>query len=269
MKIGAKEFDFKNNTYIMGILNITPDSFSDGGKHINLDDALFGAEKMIAEGADILDVGGESTRPGHIQISETEEIDRVSTVITELKKRFDMPFSVDTYKPAVLSAVADDVDMLNDIWGLKYHADMAKIVAKHELACCIMHNRNNNNYNDFYFDMRNDLEESLKIADKAGISRDKIILDLGVGFAKSVDENLIAIKRTADIGKYFDLPTLLGVSNKSVIGAVLDCLVDERLAGTLAVTAFAKMTGVGIVRVHNVGASKQIVDMLSAITSKN
>lgn len=269
MKIGTKEFDFKNNTYIMGILNITPDSFSDGGKYINLDDALFGAEKMIAEGADILDIGGESTRPGHIPISERVEIDRVGTVVGELKKRFDIPLSLDTYKPAVLSAVAEDVDMLNDIWGLKYHENMAKLVAKHKLACCIMHNRDNNNYNDFYSDLLNDFEESLNIADKAGISRDKIILDPGVGFAKSADENLVSIKKTADIGKHFDLPTLLGVSNKSVIGAVLDCPVDERLFGTLAVTAFAKMQKVGIVRVHNVGASKQIVGMLSAITSKN
>lgn len=180
MIIGRREFDTEHNTYIMGILNVTPDSFSDGGRFDKMDAALLHAEKMIKEGADILDVGGESTRPGHVQITDEEEIARVVPVIEKLKKEFDVPISIDTYKSAVAeAAVCAGADLVNDIWGLKYDEKMADVIAKHDVACCLMHNRNEAVYDSFLFDFMKDMKECVKIADKAGIARDKIILEPG------------------------------------------------------------------------------------------
>ena len=147
MKIGNREFDVKNRTYIMGILNVTPDSFSDGGKWNTMDHALMHAEAMIKDGADILDVGGESTRPGHTPVSAEEEAARVVPVIEALRKRFDVPISVDTYKGSVAdAAVQAGADLVNDVWGLKYDPDMAGVIAKHDVACCLMHNKANTEY---------------------------------------------------------------------------------------------------------------------------
>ena len=170
MIIGRREFDTEHNTYIMGILNVTPDSFSDGGRFDKMDAALLHAEKMIKEGADILDVGGESTRPGHVQITDEEEIARVVPVIEKLKKEFDVPISIDTYKSAVAeAAVCAGADLVNDIWGLKYDEKMADVIAKHDVACCLMHNRNEAVYDSFLFDFMKDMKECVKIADKAGL----------------------------------------------------------------------------------------------------
>ena len=170
MIIGRREFDTEHNTYIMGILNVTPDSFSDGGRFDKMDAALLHAEKMIKEGADILDVGGESTRPGHVQITDEEEIARVVPVIEKLKKEFDVPISIDTYKSAVAEvAVCAGADLVNDIWGLKYDEKMADVIAKHDVACCLMHNRNEAVYDSFLFDFMKDMKECVKIADKAGL----------------------------------------------------------------------------------------------------
>ena len=185
MKIGNREFDVKNRTYIMGILNVTPDSFSDGGKWDSMDHALKHAETMIAEGADILDVGGESTRPGYTKISDEEEIHRVVPVIQAIRKRFDIPISVDTYKSQVAEAALEaGADLINDIWGLKYDPRMASVIAASGAACCLMHNRKNRQYSSFASDLKQDLLESVRLAETAGISRDKIILDPGLGFAK-------------------------------------------------------------------------------------
>ena len=147
MRIGGKEFDLKKNTYIMGILNVTPDSFSDGGRYDGLDRAIEHAKQMIQEGVDIIDVGGESTRPGHVQITEEEEIARVVPVIKKLKEEFDIPVSINTYKSAVAAAAIEaGADLVNDIWGLKYDPEMAGLIARTGVACCLMHNRDNTEY---------------------------------------------------------------------------------------------------------------------------
>ena len=186
MIIGRKEFDTKHHTYIMGILNVTPDSFSDGGKYNRMDAALSHAQQMISEGADIVDVGGESTRPGHEQISDEEEIERAAPVIEALKREFDVPVSIDTYKSSVASAALEaGADLVNDIWGLKYDEKIASVIAKNGAACCLMHNRREAVYDDFLRDFMEDMRECVRIADQAGIPGDRIILDPGVGFGKT------------------------------------------------------------------------------------
>ena len=165
MRIGGKEFDLKKNTYIMGILNVTPDSFSDGGKYNGMDQAMEHARQMVEDGADIIDVGGESTRPGHIMITDEEEIARVTPIIEKLKKEFDVPISIDTYKSKVAeAAVQAGADFVNDIWGLKYDEKIADVIAKHNVACCLMHNRNEAIYQNFLEDMVADMKECVAIA---------------------------------------------------------------------------------------------------------
>ncbi len=197
MRIGSRDFATTGHTYIMGILNVTPDSFSDGGKFNQIDAALKHAEEMIRDGADVIDIGGESTRPwGYTKISDEEETGRVVPVIEAVKKEFGIPISVDTYKSGVAEAAAQaGADLINDIWGLKYDARMAEVIAKSGLACCLMHNRDNTEYRNFMEDMKQDLRETIALAKAAGIADDKIILDPGVGFAKSYENNLEVIRR--------------------------------------------------------------------------
>lgn len=265
MIIGNRIFDTDNRTYIMGILNVTPDSFSDGGKYNSLDEACMQAEKMIDEGADILDIGGESTRPGYVQIRDEEEIERVIPVIETLKKRFDIPISVDTYKSKVAEAsIMAGADLVNDIWGLKYDKEMASVIANTGAACCLMHNRNNKEYQDFVNDVLDDLRESVKIAKEHGIGDDKIILDPGVGFAKSYEMNLEIIKHLESL-KQLGYPVLLGTSRKSVIGLTLDLPVTEREEGTLTTTILGMIKGCSFVRVHDVKANYRAIKMAEAI----
>lgn len=264
MLIGGKGFD-KNHTYIMGILNVTPDSFSDGGTHNTLDAALTHAEKMIAEGADIIDIGGESTRPGYIQISDEEEIDRVAPVIEGIKSRFDIPVSLDTYKSGVAKAgIKSGADLINDIWGLMYDENMGRVIAENEVACCLMHNRKERDYSNFSEDFVTDISKIIYTATKAGISEDRIILDPGIGFAKNTEENLWVLKNM-DLLNHFNIPWLLGASRKSVIGNTLNLPVNERLEGTLATTAMAVNKGASFVRVHDCLANKRLIDMMEAI----
>ena len=200
IEIGNREFDVKNHTYVMGILNVTPDSFSDGGKYDQLDRALFHAQEMIDDGADIIDVGGESTRPGYTMISDEEEIERTVPVVEALKERFDIPISIDTYKSKVAKAnIKAGVDLVNDIWGMKYDKDMAKLVADTKVACCLMHNRDEASYKHFMKEMIEDIKESVKIAKEAGVKNKRIILDPGVGFGKTYDNNLEAIRCLKDL----------------------------------------------------------------------
>ena len=265
MRIGSKEFAIGEKTYVMGILNVTPDSFSDGGKYNGLDQAMKHAQEMVDEGVDIIDVGGESTRPGHVQISDEEEIARVVPVIEELKRTFDIPISVDTYKSGVASAAVEaGVDLVNDIWGLKYDEKMADVIAKTGAACCLMHNRNDMQYTAFMQDVLNDLEETIAIAKKAGIAADKIMLDPGVGFAKTYEMNLEVIKNLADFNK-LGYPVLLGTSRKSVIGLTLDVPADQREEGTQVTTTMAVMSGCSFVRVHDVLGNKRAIQMAEAI----
>lgn len=268
MKIGNREFDIKNKTYIMGILNVTPDSFSDGGRFNELDAALFHAEEMIREGADIIDIGGESTRPGYTVITEAEEIERVVPVIEKVTANFDIPVSIDTYKSAVAkAALKSGAHMVNDIWGLKKDPEMAEVIARRGAACCLMHNREIADYSDFVADMVKDLAESVKIAEKAGISREKIMIDPGVGFAKSYEQNLMAISNVEALHQ-LGLPVMLATSRKSVIGLALDLPKDQRMEGTLATTVMGVMKGCSFVRVHDVKENKRAILMAEAILGR-
>lgn len=265
MLIGNREFDTKNQTYVMGILNVTPDSFSDGGRYNNLDSALRQTEKMISEGADIIDIGGESTRPGYTLLSNEEEISRVVPVIEAVKKRFDIPISLDTYKAEVAKAgILSGVDMINDIWGLKYDTQMAGVIADAKLPCCLMHNRKEAVYQDFMKDMIADIEESLEIAQRAGIDCERIMIDPGVGFAKSYEQNLMAIHHVDQLHS-FGLPILLATSRKSVIGLTLDLDKDQRVEGTVATTVVGTMKNVSFVRVHDVKENVRAIKMTRAI----
>ena len=265
MIIGNKNFDTANHTYIMGILNVTPDSFSDGGKFQDLDAALKHAGEMVSDGADILDVGGESTRPGHSQITDQEEIERVVPVIERLKQEFDVPVSVDTYKSAVAeAALTAGADLVNDIWGLKYDEQMAALIARHQAACCLMHNRKEAIYQQFLPDFLNDMEECIRLAKAAGISDDKIILDPGVGFGKNYEMNLEIIRKI-DCMHRLGYPVLLGTSRKSVIGLTLDLPADQREEGTLVTTVYGITKGCSFVRVHDVRANRRAIQMTEAI----
>lgn len=268
MKIGHKEFDLNNHCYIMGILNVTPDSFSDGGKYNNLDRALKHTEEMIADGADIIDVGGESTRSGHEVITDEEEIARVAPVIEAIRKNFDIPISIDTYKGAVTEAALQaGADLVNDIWGFKHDEQVAKLTAKYNVACCLMHNRDNTSYNNFQKDFLSDMRECIELAKKAGVSDDKIIVDPGVGFGKTYEHNLEIINHV-DIMHELGYPILLGTSRKSVIGLTLDLPATERVEGTLATTVIGIMKGCSFVRVHDIKENYRIIKMTEAILSK-
>lgn len=268
MKIGNHNFDVEKNCYVMGILNVTPDSFSDGGQWNNFESAKRHVEQMIQEGASIIDVGGESTRPGHTQISCEEEINRVVPIIKWIKQHFDIPVSIDSYKSEVIeAALIAGADCVNDIWGLKYDPKVAELIAKYDVPCCLMHNRNNADYHDFFEDMCNDLKETIEIAKKAGIQDDKIILDPGVGFAKNHEQNLIAIHRLDELKK-LGYPVLLGTSRKSVIGAVLDLPSDQRLEGTLVTTMIAVEKQAAFVRVHDVKENVRTIKMTKAIINE-
>lgn len=267
MIIGNKTFDTNNNFYIMGIVNVTPDSFSDGGKYNNLEKAKLHIQEMIENGVDILDIGGESTRPNHTKISDDEEISRVLPILKMIKENFDIPVSLDTYKSFVARECLSYIDMVNDIWGLKYDKNMAKLIADNNLSCCIMHNRDTSEYNDFLVDMKRDLQESIDIALTSGISKDRIMIDAGVGFAKSYEQNLISINRTNEL-KHFDLPVLIATSNKSVVGLSTDTQVDDRLIGTVATTVIGATNGASFFRVHDVKANKQALMMTKAILNE-
>ena len=265
MKIGNRFFDTMNHTYIMGILNVTPDSFSDGGKWNHMDEALKHTEAMIADGADIIDIGGESTRPGHTPVSADEEAQRVLPVIEAVKKHFDIPVSVDTFKSSVAeSSIQAGADLVNDIWGLKYDPKMADVIAKYDVACCLMHNRDNQEYTNFIEDFCSDMEETLAIAKKAGIRDERIVLDPGVGFGKTFEQNL-SIMKHMDVFSKWGLPVLLGTSRKSVIGLALNLPVDQREEGTAATTVLGRMKGASIFRVHDVKTNYRELKMIEAI----
>ena len=268
MKIGNRDFDMTAHTYIMGILNVTPDSFSDGGRWNDRDKALKHVEDMIAEGMDVVDVGGESTRPGYTMLSDEEEIRRVVPVIEEIKSNFDIPVSLDTYKSAVAKAgIAAGADLINDIWGLKYDGDMAGVIAESGLPCCLMHNRKEPDYQNFMRDVASDLEETVRIAREAGISDEKILLDPGVGFGKTYENNLEIINHLEELHK-LGFPLLLGTSRKSVIGLTLDLPADQRVEGTLVTTVMGVLKGCSFVRVHDVKENARAVKMTEAIVGR-
>lgn len=266
MKIRETNFDFENEAYIMGILNVTPDSFSDGGTHNKVDDALKHTEKMIKEGATIIDVGGESTRPGYTPISSDEEIERIVPVIEKIRENFDVVISVDTFKSKTfLEAVKAGADILNDIWGLKADKNMASLVKETDKHVIIMHNKDNNEYVNLMDDLIRETLESVDIALKAGISKDKIILDPGVGFALSYEKDLEVINQ---LEKFVQVgyPVLLGTSRKRVIGTASGVLIpSERSVATSATTAIGVMKGASIFRVHDVKENFEAMKMALAV----
>lgn len=268
MRIGNRDFDVTNHCYIMGILNVTPDSFSDGGRYNEMDRALRHVERMVAEGADIIDIGGESTRPGHQVITDEEEIARVTPMIEAVKANFDVPVSIDTYKGDVAEAALQaGADLVNDIWGFKHDAKIAAVTAKSGAACCLMHNRHEAVYDDFLEDVVSDLQESVDLAKAAGVAEDRIILDPGVGFGKTLDHNL-EITNHVDVLKRLGYPVLLGTSRKSMIGLTLDLPVNQRLEGTLATTVIGVMRGCAFVRVHDIEENRRTIRMTEAILGK-
>lgn len=265
MKIGNRIFDTEHGMYIMGILNVTPDSFSDGGQHNELKAALAHTKKMMEEGAAIIDVGGESTRPGYTLISAEEEILRVVPVIRAIKEQFDIPVSIDTYKSEVAKAAIEaGADLVNDIWGLKYDENMANVIAAYDVPCCLMHNRKEAVYEDYMTDVVADLKETLAIAKKAGIKEENIILDPGVGFAKSYEQNLIVINELEKI-KELGYPVLLGTSRKSVVGLTLDIPAGERVTGTCVTTVWGVQKGCAFYRVHDCKENLQAIKMARAL----
>lgn len=266
MLIGDRKFDTENGVYVMGILNVTPDSFSDGGLWTERDAALRQAGRMAAEGAAIIDIGGESTRPGHTPVSAEEEAARVLPVIEAVKRETGLPVSIDTYKAEVARAALEaGADMVNDIWGLRRDGgEMAALIAGTGAACCLMHNRARAEYADFMADMLSDLRETLAIADRAGIARSSIVLDPGIGFGKTYEQNLIAMNRLDEL-LAFGCPVLLAASRKSVIGLTLDLPADERMEGTIATTVAGVLRGAAFVRVHDVKENLRAARMALAI----
>jgi len=265
MKIGNKTFNVHSQTYIVGILNITPDSFYDGGRYDTLDKILAHTEKMINDGADIIDIGGMSTKPGHDIISCEEEMQRVVPVIQEIRRRFALPLSIDTYRSEVARAAIDaGADMVNDIWGTLYDkGEMAKTINQSGVPCCLVHN--SQSLVTKTEDVLIGLQRCIDHAVSCGIDTSRIILDPGIGFAKETQLNLRLIKDIARFGE-LGYALLLGASRKSVIGYALNLPGEERLEGTLAVTAYALLkTHIAFLRVHDVKENVRVRDMIYAI----
>lgn len=259
LKCRDRNIELGKRTLIMGILNVTPDSFSDGGKYNNLDSALEQAKKMVEDGVDIIDIGGESTRPGHTQISVEEEIGRVVPVIEMLSKELDVIISIDTYKYQVAeAALKAGAHIINDIWGLQYdNGEMAMLAADYNVPVIAMHNQNGTEYSeDIILSMRKFFERTYEISDRYGVSRDDIILDPGIGFGKGMEENIEVLARLEELRDMGRI--LLGTSKKRFIGTILGGLpTDERVEGTVATTVIGIEKGVDIVRVHNVLENKR------------
>ena len=244
-----------SRTLVMGILNVTPDSFSDGGRFDSVERAVLHAIQMMEQGADILDIGAESTRPGHEPVSADVEIRRLLPVLDALKGRVSCPVSVDTTKAKVAEAALEaGATIVNDVWGFQKEPELAEIAAAHGAAVVLMHNRTN--IDPMVDDMLRFLETSLTIAQKAGISTDRISLDPGIGFGKTLEQNITAITHLARL-KSLGCPLLVGASRKSMIGKIIESTTDERLPGTLAIHTAAMLNGADMIRVHDVKEAVQ------------
>lgn len=303
MKIGNKQFDLSgNHTYIMGILNVTPDSFSDGGSYCDTEKALKHVEQMLSDGADIIDIGGESTRPGFQRVSLEEETERVCETIRKIKESFDVPISIDSYKAGVAdAAVESGADVINDVWGFKLDSDtykgyegdenktMASVAVKTGVPVILMHNsrptpqqekeseengltESSKTVVPVYKDMKEyaniliaEINAMAESAERAGVLKENIIVDPGVGFGKTQDENLAVMKYLRDISERVSYPVLLGTSRKSFIGNALNLPVDEREEATLVTTIMAAQARCPFVRVHDVKMNARAVKMYEAI----
>lgn len=259
---------------VMGILNVTPDSFSDGGRYADISAALQRADEMIAEGADVIDIGGESTRPGSARVAEQVEIDRVVPVIEEIASRFDVPISIDTSKSKVAeAAVAAGAEIINDISGLRFDERIAEVAAATNAGLVLMHSRGKFDtmhsqppVENIVVEVSNDFRRSIAIAEAFGVAKDQIVLDVGIGFGKTVEQNLELLARLDIIaGAFSDHALLVGVSRKSFIGKLLDgAEPDQRLSGSIAAAVIAVMNGSRIIRAHDVRATVDALRIASA-----
>jgi len=272
LELGQKTLDLSSRTHLMGVLNVTPDSFSDGGRFLKLEEAVKQGLKLAEEGADIIDIGGESTRPGSEPVTIEEELRRIMPVIEELTKRIQVPISIDTYKSKIAKEVLDSgASMVNDISGLRFDPEMKKVIAEYDVPVVLMHiqgtprnMQENPKYDNLIEDIKSYLNQSISMAEETGIGEDKIIIDPGIGFGKTLDDNLKILKNLREF-KSLGKPVMIGVSRKSFIGKILDLPTDERLEGSLAALAIAVINGANILRVHDVKESKRVAKLVDAI----
>lgn len=265
---GGVTLDFRKETIIMGILNVTPDSFSDGGKFNNIEAAVARAKQMVAAGAKIIDVGGESTRPGHTVISDEEEIARIVPVIQAIRAEVDAVISIDTYKSEVArAAILAGAHVINDIWGAKRDPRVAQVAAEFGVPIILMHNRDNEAYDNFWPEAKQDLEECIQIAKAAGVADAQIWLDPGIGFGKTTEQNIWMMQHLDDLVA-MGYPVLLATSRKRLIGNVLNLPVHERMEGTGATVCYGIQLGCHMVRVHDVKEIARMTKMMDVLTGK-
>ncbi|HEY9576630.1 MAG TPA: dihydropteroate synthase [Pseudobacillus sp.] len=265
---GPYQLDFTKKTYIMGILNTTPDSFSDGGRFNEMEAAIHRAKEMVNDGADIIDIGGESTRPGYTAVSAKEELERVLPVIQAVSGSTNVPLSIDTYKAETArQSIEAGAHIINDIWGAKKDPEIAAVAAEKNVPIILMHNRDNMNYESFIRDVLLDLYDSINIAIKAGVPEEKIILDPGIGFAKDMDHHILMLQNLDKVAA-LGFPVLLGASRKRIVGHVLDLPVKERMEGTGAICCFGIEKGCHILRIHDVKPISRMAKMIDALTRK-
>jgi dihydropteroate synthase len=266
VQAGKYTFEFGKRTYIMGILNVTPDSFSDGGDFVDIEVAVRHAKQMVADGADIIDIGGESTRPGFDEVTAEQELERVIPVIERLVKEIDVPISIDTYKAAVADkAIEAGAVIINDIWGMQKDPKMPEVVARHQVPVIIMHNQHGTKYNgDIMEEISIFLRHSIELGLKAGIKLENMILDPGIGFGKTSEQNVIVMARMGELND-LGCSILLGTSRKSFIGKILGLVPKERVEGTVATTVMGIMQGADIVRVHDIKENLRAARVADAV----
>jgi dihydropteroate synthase len=268
IQCGPYTLDYGKKTIIMGILNVTPDSFSDGGKFYNLNSAIEHAQEMVANGADIIDIGGESTRPGHTPLSVEEELERVIPAVKAISKHVHVPISVDTFKAEVVKqSIEAGAHIINDIWGAKADPQMAAVAAEYNVPIILMHNRSERNYQQFMRDALNDLYESIMLVKSAGVKDENIILDPGIGFAKDYQED-VEMMRNLEILVATGYPVLLATSRKRMVGNALELPVDQRMEGTGATVCYGIQKGCQMVRVHDVKEIARMAKMMDVLMGK-
>ena len=268
LRCGEYTLNLNEKTLIMGILNVTPDSFSDGGNYNEVETAVRHAKEMASSGADIIDIGGESTRPGFAKVSVEEELERVIPIIQAVSREVKLPISIDTYKAEVAKqAIEAGAHIINDVWGAKAEPKIAEVAAHYNVPIILMHNRDNTNYRNLMADMIADLYESVKIAKDAGVRDENIILDPGIGFAKTPEQNLEAMRNLEQLN-VLGYPVLLATSRKSFIGHVLDLPVEERVEGTGASICLGIEKGCEMIRVHDVKEMARMAKMMDAMLGK-
>ena len=265
MICGGREFRWGERTYLMGVVNLTPDSFSGDGLGNRPENALALAIAFESQGADIIDLGAESTRPGHVSITVEEELSRLLPALEKIVARVNLAVSVDTYKVEVArQALTHGAWMINDVWGTRVGEGMAEVAAEHGVPIVLMHNQTTTEYLDLVPDVTDSLKRAAEQAMKAGVLSERIILDPGIGFGKTADQNLEVLRRLGEL-KALGYPLLVGTSRKSTIGLVLDLPVNERVEGTAATVALSIAGGADIVRVHDVKEMARVVRMSDAI----